>query len=55
VAVCGGLASLGRNSAGARCAREAARLSRLSDDELAAAGLSRDRILRHAFRGCAIV
>lgn len=38
------------NSAGARCAAEAARLSRLSDEELHAMGLTREAIVRHAFR-----
>lgn len=38
-------------SAGARAAREAGRLSQLSDQELARLGIARDRIVEHAFRG----
>lgn len=38
------------HSAGARCAREAERLSALSDAELARIGLRREDIVRHAFR-----
>jgi len=34
----------------ARCAREAERLSALSDAELAGMGLTRDRVVQHAFR-----
>jgi hypothetical protein len=37
-------------SVGMRCAREAERLSALSDAELARRGLARDRIIEHAFR-----
>jgi hypothetical protein len=33
-----------------RCAREAERLQMLSDAELAKLGLTRDRIVHHAFR-----
>lgn len=36
-------------SIGARCAREAERLSAMSDAELARRGLRRDQIIRHAF------
>ena len=36
-------------SEAAACAREAARLNSMSDDELAAIGLVRDDIVRHAF------
>jgi hypothetical protein len=34
----------------ARCRREAERLFALSDEELARRGLSRDRVINHAFR-----
>lgn len=43
--------ALGQNSRGGRAAREAERLSRLSDAELAHLGVPRDRIVLHAFRG----
>ena len=42
-------AFLERNSRGARGAREAERLFAMSDAELAELGISRDRILFHAF------
>jgi len=38
-------------SNGMRCAREAERLFELSDVELAKRGLTRDRIIQHAFAG----
>lgn len=41
---------LAANSAGAKCAAEAQRLSRLSDAELAKMGLNRNGIVLHAFR-----
>lgn len=40
---------LARNSQGWACAREVERLSALSDAELAKLGLTRDRIVQHAF------
>lgn len=45
------LEAMARNSHGARCAREAKRLFALDDAELARLGLTRDRIIAHAFRG----
>ena len=42
-------AAIVENSGGMRCLREAERLSQLSDAELARHGLTRDRIVRHAF------
>lgn len=41
---------LSRFSAGAKCAREAEILSQRSDAELARRGLTRDRIVHHAFQ-----
>ncbi len=41
--------TLARTSRGARCAREAERLSALSDAQLARMGLKREDIIRHAF------
>lgn len=50
----GGLARMIRGMSGASraagCAREAERLYGLSDADLAREGLTRDRILAHAFR-----
>lgn len=43
--------ALAESSHGARAAREAERLSRLSDAELARLGIPRERIVLHAFRG----
>lgn len=40
---------MAENSAGYACAREAERLSAMSDAELARLGVSRDRIFQHAF------
>ena len=37
-------------SPAARCAEEAERLFELSDAELAKLGLTRDRVIHHAFR-----
>jgi hypothetical protein len=45
-----GVKAISNASRGARCLREAERLSRLSDDELARRGLKRDQIVQHAFR-----
>jgi hypothetical protein len=42
-------AAMVENSGGMRCSREAERLSQLSDAELARLGLTRDRIVQHAF------
>lgn len=42
---------LAEASHGMRCAREAERLSQLSDAELAKRGITRDGIIQHAFRG----
>jgi hypothetical protein len=42
-------AAMVENSGGMRCARKAERLSQLSDAELARLGLTRDRIVQHAF------
>jgi hypothetical protein len=42
--------ALGRRSPAARCAEEAERLFALSDAELARKGLTRDRVIHHAFR-----
>lgn len=39
-----------RRSPAARCAAEAERLFALSDGELASLGLTRDRVIHHAFR-----
>ena len=44
------LVAIGEASRPARCAREAEALSQLSDPELAHRGLTRDGIVRHAFR-----
>ena len=44
------LAAIADASQVARCAREVEHLSRLSDAELARRGLTRDRIVQHAFR-----
>lgn len=44
------LRRFGDLSQGAQCAREATRLSQMSDDELAKRGLKRADIVRHAFR-----
>ncbi|MEM1160216.1 MAG: hypothetical protein AAGJ28_04730 [Pseudomonadota bacterium] len=44
-----GLVQLGELSAGARAARYAGNLAKLSDEELAARGLKRDQIVEHAF------
>jgi hypothetical protein len=41
---------LSRRSPAARCAEEAERLFALSDAELAKLGLTRDRVIHHAFR-----
>ena len=41
---------LAESSGAMRCSREAERLFELSDDELAKLGLTRDRIIQHAFR-----
>ena len=43
--------ALVRNSRGASATREVERLSRLSDAELARLGITREGIVRHAFRG----
>ena len=43
--------AIARNSRGGRAAREAERLSRLSDADLARLGIARDDIVLHAFRG----
>lgn len=40
---------MAESSQGYACAREAERLSALSDAELARLGISRDRIFQHAF------
>ena len=45
------LKTVARNSRGARAAREAERLSRLPDEELARLGIAREAIALHAFRG----
>lgn len=37
-------------SSAAKCAREAERLHALTDVQLASLGLTRDRVVRHAFR-----
>jgi hypothetical protein len=42
--------ALASASGAMRCAREAERLQMLSDAELAKRGLTRDRIVHHAFR-----
>jgi hypothetical protein len=42
--------ALARRSPAARCAEEAERLFALSDEELARMGLTRDRVIHHAFR-----
>ena len=39
-----------KRSPAARCAQEAERLFALSDAELAKLGLTRDRVIHHAFR-----
>jgi hypothetical protein len=44
------LAAIAGASQLAKCAREAEVLARLSDAELARRGLTRDRIIEHAFR-----
>jgi hypothetical protein len=41
---------LADSSTGMACAREADRLFALSDEELARLGLTRDRVINHAFR-----
>jgi hypothetical protein len=41
--------ALASTSAAMACAREAERLMQLSDEELAARGLTRDQIARHVF------
>jgi hypothetical protein len=43
-------AAVAANSEAMRCSREAERLFGLSDAELAKLGLTRDRIVHHAFR-----
>lgn len=42
--------ALAENSTAMHCKREADRLSAMSDAELAGLGLTRDRIIAHAFR-----
>lgn len=42
---------LAETSQAMACAREAERLSRLSDTELYRLGVKRDEIIQHAFRG----
>lgn len=42
--------ALAHRSPAARCAQEAEHLLALSDEELARQGLTRDRVIRHAFR-----
>ena len=42
-------AAMVENSSGMRCSREVERLSKLSDAELARLGLTRHRIVHHAF------
>ena len=44
------LVAIADASQAAKCAREVEHLSRLSDAELARLGLTRDRIVHHAFR-----
>jgi hypothetical protein len=44
------LITLAHRSPAARCAQEAERLFALSDAELARLGLTRDRVIQHAFR-----
>lgn len=43
------MAFLGKNSPGARCAAEVERLMSLTDADLAARGLTRDRVVQHVF------
>ncbi len=45
------LKAIAHNSRGGRAAREAERLSRLTDAELARLGIARENIVMHAFRG----
>ncbi len=49
-AIAGFIEAIARSSHAARCAEEAERLFALSDAELARRGLTRDRIIQHAFR-----
>jgi hypothetical protein len=44
------LAAIADASQAAKCAREAEHLLQLSDSELARRGLTRDRVVHHAFR-----
>ena len=44
------LAAIADASQAAKCVREAEALARLSDAELARRGLTRDRVVEHAFR-----
>jgi hypothetical protein len=44
------LAAIADASQAARCVREAEHLLQLSDSELARRGLTRDRVVSHAFR-----
>ena len=48
------LETIGRASQGARCAEYAQRLQAMSDAELAARGIRREDIIRHAFRSILI-
>jgi hypothetical protein len=43
------VAVMANASVGMACSREAERLARLSDEDLAKLGLTRDRIIQHAF------
>jgi hypothetical protein len=46
----GAYMAIAETSSAARCAQEAERLFALSDEELARRGLTRDRVIQHAFR-----